>query len=98
MLLLEILLTMKLDSEGESLLGELLGVKLHGEEDLEEKHGDGQEPVHVSVGVVEGNSSGVRGDNFVVATFRHLADRSILVGGRPRVEDPEVVVRGDKCD
>merc|ERR1719461_1012887 len=84
------------DSEAHSLAEEGLRVELHDEEDLKEQERHGQEPVHVSVGIVEGLSGGVRGDGVVGSVLVHVLHRGVFVGFRPRVEDPEVVVRSYK--
>mmetsp|Transcript_53677 Transcript_53677/g.142736 ORF Transcript_53677/g.142736 Transcript_53677/m.142736 type:complete len:304 (-) Transcript_53677:100-1011(-) len=63
----------------------------HDEDELDEQEGHGEEPVHVPVGVVEG----LPGEGDLVVPVDAESD---VEGGRPGVEDADVVVGGDEGD
>ena len=62
-------------------------VQIHDQQKLDQEQGNGEEPVHVAIGVVEGFSGG------------HVRARiSERVGTLPTVEDTPVVVTGNSDD
>lgn len=67
-----------------ALGGSLFGVKSHDKDELHEEKGHGEEPIDVTVSVVEGESG--------------VSDDTVLqgVGVIPGVKDADIVVEGDK--
>mmetsp|Transcript_37337 Transcript_37337/g.93256 ORF Transcript_37337/g.93256 Transcript_37337/m.93256 type:complete len:292 (-) Transcript_37337:67-942(-) len=68
----------------------LLGVELHDEHNLDQQERHGEEPIHVTVGVVERLAGDGRSQRLAIHGRRER------VRLRPRVEDADVVVRGDE--
>ena len=66
---------------------DFIGGQLHDENNLDEEKWNGKEPIHVTVGVIEGIGSG-----------RNSSGSIPFVGFGPRVEDSHVVVSCDESD
>lgn len=74
-------------SEGDGFGACFVGVEFHDENDFNEQEGDGQEPIHVTVGVIKGDTGS-----------RERSIRVPFVGFDPGVEDSEIVIGGNEGD
>merc|ERR1719502_2382444 len=81
-------------AQAPSLGAELRSWQLHHQQDLDQEQRHSQEPVHVSVGIVEWHTSQLWRTH-LQGTSLHRAS-SVLVGINPRVEDSDVVVGSDE--
>ena len=70
----------------------LFRAQVHDEDNFDEEKWDGEEPVHVAVGVVEGNAGQVGGLRHVDALCGVVQRRGVRVRFDPGVEDAQVVV------
>merc|ERR1719240_1577554 len=78
------------DTKVPGLLAEHFVVKLHHEKDLDQEQGHGQEPIHVTIGIVEWHA-GQSGGLHRQGTILNCSCR-VVVAINPRVEDTDVVV------
>merc|ERR1719335_488017 len=87
------------DTEAPALGAALFRRQLHAEHDLDEQQRNRQEPVHVTVGVVERHAGqfgiGVSLRTEVGVLLARVGP-GVLVGVNPAVEDTDVVVGGDE--
>merc|ERR1740117_2294323 len=73
-----------------SLAAECCIVDLHHQKDLDQEQWHGQEPIHVTVGIVEGNAGQGWGLH-LQCTVNNLSKR-VVICSNPGVEDTDVVV------